>query len=190
MSVLDIIKDQTIIIDEWPPRTPKPIGYDHLPQPEKYDYIVRHRAVQQADTFIEKLSNSDDEIDQAQVAAVRFLLYYFRSVDPNEYIYTSKLQSYLTHLGFKMSIRTLRQSVIAALRDQSVFIVSTYSGIKLPYSVDDLYNFVSMVTSQTVPYLKRLELCRRFFLIATNGELDIVDPGKYPELAGYFSNGF
>jgi len=188
MDVLNIIRERTIIIDEWPPRTPKPIGYDELENSEKYDYLVRHRAVQQADSFVEKFSNSASEIEQAQVAAVKYLLYYFRTADPEEYIYTSKLQKYLAHYGFAMSEREIRQDIIAALRDHSVIIASNYSGIKLPYSVDDLSNFVSMVSSQTVPYLNRLEVCRDFFLLATNGELDIVDPVIYPELARYFSN--
>jgi len=187
-EILEIIKERTIIIDEWPPRYPKPFGYENLSESDKLDYLVRFKATQQADIFIEKLSKSSDEYDQAQIAAVRYLLFHFRSSDPEEFILTKSLQKYLSNLGFNYTIRTLRQRVIAALRDESVFIASNRFGIKLPYSVSDLKDFVSKVSSQVVPYLKRLEICRRHFLLSTNGELDIVDPREFPELAKYLDH--
>ena len=188
MNVLNTINKNTIIIDEWPPRLPKPPGYENLPDIEKFNYLVRHRAVQQADSFIEKLSKTEDEYEQAQIAAVRYLLFHFRSSDPEEYIVTENLQKYLRNLGFDFSIRTIRQKVIASLRDQSVFIASNRFGIKLPYSVSDLKDFVNKVSSQVVPYLKRLEICRKYFILATEGELDIVNPEEYPALAKYLGD--
>jgi len=187
IELLSLLREHTIIIDEWPPRFPEPLGYEELSEQDKHSYLVRHHAIDQANQFLEELSLSDDIYKQAQVAAVRYLLFHFRSIDPEEYIPTSALHNHLSGLGFIMSERTLRQRVIAVLRDHGVFIASNRRGIKLPYSVSDLKDFVTTVNSQVVPYLKRLVLCRRHFLLATNGELDIVNASEFPELYGYLS---
>ena len=186
-SSLDLVRQKTIIIDEWPPRFPEPLGLEQLSELEKYSYLVRRHALGQVKDFIDERSLRDDPFDQAQVAAVRYLLYHFRSINPEEYIPTSKLHEHLSDLGFVMSERVLRQRVIAQLRDEGVFIASTRKGIKIPYSVSDLRDFVSTVNNQVVPYLKRLEICRKHFLLATNGGLDIVGKEEFPRLARFLS---
>jgi hypothetical protein len=186
-SSLDPVRQNTIMIDEWPPRFPEPLGLEELSELDKYSYLVRRHALQQANDFIDERSLSTDPYDQAQVAAVRYLLYHFRSIDPEDYIPTAMLHKHLSDLGFVMSERVLRQRVIAKLRDEGVFIASTRKGIKIPYSVSDLRDFVSTVNNQVVPYLKRLELCRKHFLLATNGGLDIVGKEEFPRLARFLS---
>ncbi len=187
MSVLEQLRSHTIIIDEWPPKYPEPLGYDDLSRADQYSYLVRKHALRQAERFIDDRWNSGDFYEQAQIAAVRHLLYHFRSVDPREYITTASLRWNLAELGFAMPVRTLRQRVIAALRDESVFIASGRAGIKIPYSVSDLRDYVSTVSGQVVPYLKRLQLCRKHFLLATEGDLDIVGESEFPDLARYMS---
>jgi hypothetical protein len=187
ISKLEVLREHTIIIDEWPPRFPEPLGFEELSEPARHSYLVRHHAIDQANDFIEERSLSEDIYEQAQIAAVRYLLYHFRSVDPEEYIPTASLHDHLANLGLFMTERTLRQRVIAALRDHGVFIASTRKGIKIPYTVTDLKDFVSTVNSQVVPYLNRLEICRRHFLLATNGELDIVNKDEFPRLSSYLS---
>ena len=86
-----------------------------------------------------------------------------------------------------MSEWMLRSKVIAKIRDEGVFVASTNKGIKIPYSIYDLRDFVSSVISKVVPYLHRLEICRDFFKRATEGELDIVDKDEYPQLFDYLS---
>ncbi len=187
MDVLEPLRMHTIIIDEWPPRFPEPLGYEQLEDLKRFDYLVRQHAIEKANGFIEELSLSEDTYEHARVAAVRYLLYHFRSINPEEYLPTIRVRDHLANLGFYMSERTVRQNVIAKLRDHSVFIASGPKGIKLPYSVTDLRSFVTTVNSQVVPYLHRLELCRRHFLMVTNGDLDIVDPQEFPDLAKYVS---
>lgn len=187
IPILQLIRSHTIIIDEWPPRFPEPLGYEHLSEQEQHGYLVRKHALDKANEFIEDRSFSTDHYVQAQVAAVRYLLYHFRSVDPEQYIATSVLHNHLSELGLVMSVRTLRQRVIAALRDEGVFIASARKGIKIPYSVSDLVDFVSTVNGQVVPYLQRLEICRKHFLLATEGRLDIVDDRRFPKLHRYMA---
>jgi len=188
MIILEPIRPHTIIIDEWPPRFPEPMGFHELGELQKHDFIVRRVALEKAEQFIDSRSLSEDRYEMAQVAAARYLLYHFRSVDPEEYIPTASLHDHLEGLGFAMSERVLRANVIGKLRDESVFIASTRKGIKIPYGVTDLLDFVSTVNSQVVPYLKRLEICRKHFLMATNGDLDLVRERQFPDLERYLSS--
>lgn len=189
MSILDPIRSNTIIIEEWPPRVPHPLGIEKLSAIQQHDYLVRRHAVRKVDAFIEEHSPNDDPIVQAQVAAARYLLYHFRSVDPEEFLPTSALQRRLEELGFSLSERVVRSRVIGALRNEGVFIASSGIGIKIPYSTSDLRAFVSTVSSQVVPYLQRLEVCRKHFLLTTEKALDIVDPKEFPELHRYLQGG-
>lgn len=188
MSVLEPIRPNTIIIDEWPPKYPEPLGYEELSRAEQHSYLVRQHAVRQANAFIEERSLSEDEDEQAQVSAVRYLLYHFRSVDPESYITSTELRSHLHDLGFDFSQRGFWQRVVARLRDENVFIASSRNGLKIPYSVSDLRQFVERVSGQVVPYMKRLERCREHFVLASNGDLDIISDTEFPDLARYLSH--
>ncbi len=188
MSVLDPIRRNTIIIDEWPPYIPEPIGLDQLPEAEQFNFLIKRHAVMQTESFIENNSSSDDPEIQLQVVAARYLLYHFRSVDPREYVTTSELRHHLWNLGFPLSERSVRNKVISPLRTKGVFIASSRKGIKIPFSVEDLRRYVDVVNSQVVPYVNCLKICRNHFLLATEKKLDIVGNEQFPELHKYISD--
>ena len=183
------ILDKTIIIDEWPPISPIPPPSRQLSEQDHYDLLVRHHAVSHAQVFIEENTDSMEHQVEAQVAAVRYLLYHFRSVDPEEYLPTANLHRHLEELGFPMSIRVLRNKVIGRLRDIGVFIASSGKGIKIPYGVEDLRDYAQRVNSQVIPYLKRLQVTRNHFKLASEGDLDIVNKDEFPDLYRYLSGG-
>jgi hypothetical protein len=185
ISVLESIRSNTIIIDEWPPRIPGPSRIDNLDELKKLDYLVRNYAYSYASDFVQTNSSSRTTDIQAQVAAVRYLLYHFRTIDPEEYVTTRLIRDHLKELGFPMSERALRSSVIGKLREEGVIIASSPFGIKIPYSVKEIRDFVARVNSQVTPYIGRLSKCRKQFLLATEGRLDIVSKQEFPELHSY-----
>jgi hypothetical protein len=182
MSVLDPLRSNTIIIDEWPPFVPEPIGLDQLPTEKQFDFLIRRHAVLQVERFIDENASNRNPDVQAQVAGARYLLYHFRSIDPTEYVRTETLRRHLIELGYPISIRSVRSKVISPLRRQGVFIASSRLGIKIPLSVADLRRYVQNVDSQVVPYIKSLSICREHFLLATEKSLDIVGPEEFPQL--------
>ncbi len=182
MSVLDPIRSNTIIIDEWPPFIPEPIGLEQLPREKQFDFLIRRHAVLQVERFIDENASNNDAYVQAQVAGARYLLYHFRSIDPTEYVTTETLRRHLIELGYPISIRSVRSRVISPLRRQGVFIASSGKGIKIPLSVADLRRYVQNVDSQVVPYIKCLSICREHFLLATEKTLDIVGQDEFPQL--------
>jgi hypothetical protein len=190
VSILSPILKNTIMVDEWPPKSPviETHGTDEIAI--KYDKIVRNKAVSQAKLFIDEYTNSKDYYEKAQIATVRYLLFHFRSVDPREYIPTALLHSYLRELGYEMSERVLRAKVIGKLRDQSVFIVSSAKGIKIPVDVNDLIRFVDQADNRIMPYLNRLRIIRDYFLLASSRELDIANKNRFPALFKILETGY
>lgn len=185
MSILEHIRSKTIIIDEWPPRLPRPTNLSQVDEPEKVNLLVRNHSYRYASNFVDMYATSQNPHVQAQVAAVRYLLYHFRSIDPEEYVPTSLIQDHLQDMGSPMSERMLRSRVIGKLREDGVVIASSHRGIKIPYSVEDLMRFVARVNAEVTPYVGRLSRCRKQFLIATEGKLDIVPEREFPELHRY-----
>ena len=51
--------------------------------------------------------------------------------------------------------------------------------------MEDLRRFVDRVNSEVTPYVGRLSRCRKQFLIATEGKLDIVPETEFPKLNRY-----
>jgi len=185
LEILEPIRDKTILIDEWPPRVPISESIEDLGKEEHLDYIVRRNAVSNAKDFVEENSPPANDKTAAQVAAVQYLLYHFRSIDPEEYITTKRMHHHLQDLGFDLPLRAVRETVIGRLRDHGIVIASSRSGIKLAYCVKDLHAFAEMVGSIVVPYLKRLLRARNHILLTTEGQLDIVSRDKQPDLANF-----
>lgn len=188
IELIKSLHKNTIIIDEWPPVSSKPIAYKEYENKDRLNALVRYHAFKQAKEFIDNNTGKENETVQIQVAAVRYLLYYFRAVDPEGYITTKSLQMHLSDLGFQMSERVLRAEVIGKLRDNNVFIVSSNKGIKIPLDSSDIIRFVDLVDSQVIPYLHRLELVRKHFLIASGGDWDILDRDNFPQLYRLINN--
>jgi len=178
VDLLNPIRENTIIIDEWPPRTPQLI----TEEPNEFDDLIRHKSIQLASQFLDKHTESNDIKVQAQVASVRYFLYHFRSVDPEEYIPTKQLHGHLSELGFNMSGRVLRSDVIGNLRENNVFIVSSSKGLKIPYNLKELKIFTKQVNDRVMPYLRRLKILRDYFLLSSSNSLDIIDEKEFPNL--------
>ena len=47
--------------------------------------------------------------------------------------------------------------------------------IKIPYSYNDILDWITRVDSQIVPYLKRVEFIRDELLLASKNEFDIIN---------------
>ncbi|MGB3341255.1 MAG: DUF3800 domain-containing protein [bacterium] len=190
ISILSPILKNTVMIDEWPPKSPTVESESNDELAIKYDKIVRNQAVNQAKLFIDKFTNSEDYYEKAQIAAVRYLLFHFRSIDPREYIPTTALHHHLKELGYVMSERVLRAKVIGKLRDRSVFIVSSAKGIKIAVDVSDLIRFVAQVDNRIMPYLNRLIIIRNHFLLVSSRELDIANRNYVPALHKILETGY
>jgi hypothetical protein len=75
--------------------------------------------------------------------------------------------------------------VLAPARDAGVILASTDEGVKIPFRVKDLRDWIGRANGQVVPYLQRIEEARNKLLIASHNDYDIIDPELFPDLAKY-----
>ncbi len=187
-ELLEIINYPSVPIEEWPPNFSKRINIDELDKNERLDEFIRVKSLHNARNFIEKnLGNDNLELNE-QALAVRFLLYrYFEN--SSEYIFRIEIAKYLSLItDINYSEHYISSNIISKIRDAGVIISSTERGIKIPYSYNDILDWITRVDSQIVPYLKRVEFIRDELLLASKNEFDIINLSVFPELGKYLKN--
>ncbi|MFA6283430.1 MAG: DUF3800 domain-containing protein [Desulfurivibrionaceae bacterium] len=172
----------TIMLEKWPPSAASLDYMEGLTTEERFDNIVAQQGIMQARSFIDSALQEEDEEVESQVETIRYLLYKYE-LNPYEYVSTKEI---LNHLNQKrdeeLKEHRFRSHVIARLRSSGVIIASGSNGYKLPNCSKDMDTFVSLVNTQTIPYIKRLAVARRHLMFATRGDYEIIPKEKYPEL--------
>ena len=174
--ILNAVREKVLTVDEWPPQRRL---YSQVPgetAASPLDSLVQRVCLNRALVFIEENQNSADPQIRYQVSAIRYLVLYSRFEDPERYVPTKLLLRILREGGARsMNEQFFRSSVIAKLRDAGVIISSGPNGYKLPVSAADLAAFVNTSCGIILPMLDRLKRARDQLLLASEGELDILD---------------
>jgi biotin operon repressor len=174
--------DITIMLEKWPPSSENLDYMEGLESKEKFDNTVAQQGIMQARSFIDSSSSGKDEDIESQVETVRYLLYKYE-LNPYDYISTKEILNHLNQTrDAVLKEHRFRSHVIARLRNSGVIIASGSNGYKLPSCSKDMDTYVSLVNTQTIPYLKRLSFARRQLILATKGNYEIIPKEKYPEL--------
>jgi hypothetical protein len=100
-------------------------------------------------------------VDDPKIKTLEYL-YHSGLDEPNEYIYTAEILSWLTEFGIKLSEEQFRTEVTAALRDEGLIIVGTRRGYKIPTTIDDFREYVAFSVNLALPMLKRLKKAINF----------------------------
>jgi Protein of unknown function (DUF3800) len=188
VELFEIINYPSVPIEEWPPNFSKEINISALEANEKFDEFIRMTSLNSAKVFIEKYLGSENSELNEQALAVRYLLYrYFEN--SSDYVYRIEIAKYLNLVAdVSYSEHQISSNIISKIREAGVIIASTERGIKIPYSYNDIYEWITRVDSQVVPYLKRVEYARDEFLIASQNEYDIIDHDRFPDLGAFLTN--
>jgi hypothetical protein len=183
-ELFDLLDFPIAPIEEWPPADKK--FYDFIEESpyKEFDSLIRKIALNSARKYIqENAGNTDKEIIQI-VETIRFLLIKFHD-DPHEYVFRDQIIRFLKTRDINISERLLSTKVLAKARDEGVLVTGTEKGVKIPFDSTDLFNWVSRVNSQVVPYLNRLKRARIDLLVASHSEYNIVEESNFPELFRY-----
>jgi hypothetical protein len=154
---------------------------------EKYEREIAGICLKQAQDFLAKNLNNDDEDIINQVIVLKYLCFRFLNNDTRTYIPTHELlnnSNYRT--GDEKSVQNFRTKIIAKLRDAGVIIASSSKGYKIPSKEPELYDFINHGTSIIMPMLARLKMCRDIVHLCTVGKLDLFDNSEYIHLKEYF----
>lgn len=182
-ELFDIIAPGAIIIERWPPASDHRDIVAGLPDQERFNHLVAQQGVMLAREFINDNGDNMEPDVEAQLEALRYLLYRYE-LDPDEYVHAEPI---LQHVNAsreeELSIQSFRTNVIAKLRSDGVIIASSSKGYKIPNTVGDISDFVSLVEGLVLPYIRRLSLARQHLLLSSQGMYDIVPTEKHGKLA-------
>lgn len=124
---------------------------------------------------------------RAQVAFLRYLLFYAQNIDPTRFIYSNQVISVLReYTKHKISRNFLYRKVIAPLRDDGVIIASSSHGYKIPISVEDIKTYLNSTHTIVSPMLHRIEICRMLIQQQTGNKLDVFDDPAFSRYKKYF----
>lgn len=187
VDLIEAIGYPSLCIEEWPPYSSSFVKTKQTNLSDEYDDLIVNIALNVAREFVEAKLDSDEQIQKLQAETVRYLLHRFNQ-DPTEYIYRYEIASYLKELtGETISNEYVSRALFSAARDDGVILVSTDKGVKIPYTADDVSEWINRVNSQIAPYLKRIEDARRTIMIASHNKYDIVHPEAHPDLWNYLN---
>ncbi len=183
-SYRSLLKSKALDIKEWPTR------HQAYFEPDKtgkeYDRFIHSHALSQAEIYIEKYRENNDEETRLQVCVLNHLVFKSRLSSDDDYIATRGLLEHLESCGFRgVSEQAIRSQIVSKLRDKDVIIASCSRGYKIPSSYTDLVDFVERVNSLVLPLLERLNKARNSYLVASKDDVDLLKGPKYPELVEF-----
>ncbi len=179
---LEIIAPKVIHIKHWPvsfkPYTYKPNDFlDFNPTIAELSQNLAHQ-------FIDKNQDSLDIIVQDQITCLKYLLFYFKHINPTIYTPTYELVNRITkvRMNHSISIHYFRSQIIAKLRDNGILISSCSKGYKLPSNEKDLYDFLNHSNSIISPMISRIRKVQDAVLLATQKEVDLLSKPEYENI--------
>jgi hypothetical protein len=183
-AYLKLVREKALYIDEWPTKYQT---YDRVePGSTEFDPLIYSHAMVQAEAFLRINDGVDDEEKKLQCAALSFLVFVSKFDPLKDYVGTNEIVLRLQEAGFdKVTEQAIRSIVVAKLRDNNVLIASCSKGYKIPKSYRDLVDFVERVNGLVLPLLDRLKKARISFLIASQGDIDILKSPNFRRLAAF-----
>jgi hypothetical protein len=185
LNILD--KAKKIIRIEQYPRDIQSYIMDNNAIGEGYDKEIAELCLKQAQDFLARNNDSDDEDIISQIVVLKYLCFRFLNNDTRKYIPTKELiNNLMSRIENDITVQSFRTKIIAKLRDAGVIIASSSKGYKLPSKESELYDFINHGTSIIMPMLARLKRCRDIVNMGTVGKLDLFDNTAYESLKEYF----
>ena len=130
----EILKDKIIRIEQYP-KTYVNYNLERCAIASEYDKDIAEICLHQAVDFINKYKDDTDELRQAQLIVLKYLLFRFMNNDTRAYIPTSELLNQLEWTKYgKISVQTFRKEMIGGMRDARVIISGSHhkKGYKIP----------------------------------------------------------
>ncbi len=180
---LRILDSRIYAIETFPPiYLPYTVRLEEYTE-SPFGKLIEKESLIKATNFIQQYDDTSDPIRRDQLLCVKLLLnhHFFH---PKTFLPTERLRTELNETRPEtLSEHGLRTTVIAGLRDEEVLIASSiHGGYKLPSSMNDILEFMNMASSQIVPFLQRVQRCRRSLWRASDGKLDILEQEEYRTL--------
>lgn len=186
-EIVRSLDDHLIGLDQWPLHFYSHHVIDEASDEE--DRLVQEQSIRRAQDYIDAhakhaSSGSDEDL---RVQCLRYLLFRARFDDVNEYAHSEEITSHLKkRTQVTLSAQQFQSRVLSKLRDAGVMISSSRNGYKLPDSLGDIQTFLSYQSGMIQPMLRRIKGYRDQLLMASKGELDILDSPSFSFLREFY----
>lgn len=175
-SSLEVLTPRRAAIREWGRLGTALLESDVEHAPSPLDGAIRRTALRSAERFLHEHVEAvgNDEALAAQLEVVNIFLEHDGYGDPGTYLFAEDILRSLEGAGISITKEQLQRSIMPALRDAGVFIVSSEQGYKLPDCVTDVDRHVVRTENQVRPRLARLRELRTGLLLGTENAFDAV----------------
>ena len=164
------------------PRLLKPVSDTPLkPEDNQFAADLRDRLYNQAQNFIDRNEDNEDEIIQMQWHTLKRLFDASEYEDDSDrYIYADTLIQHLLDDGWTIGKRNFTVDVIGGLRRNNIIIAGSPIGYKLALSIDDVNEYLEHDKKIILPMLDKLSKARKNILMLM--KYDILQSPEYKDL--------
>ena len=188
MNYLEILRGKITAYRKYPEEL-SPFWGDDRPENHRFDNAIYALAVKLAKDYIEHYQDEKTDEKKAQVAVLRYLLFYATNISPTKFVYSDELQKNIQqYVERNVTKDFLFRRVIAPLRDNGVILASCVHGYKIPISIEDIITYLNQTTSTVGPMMNRMGICRKLILQGTDNKLDIFDDAAFIRYKSYFDS--
>ncbi|GEM_PF-6025447 len=167
----------------WPPEIEEhfPRIYIH----GNYENEVIKSNINSIIDYLHQGMESEEEDIHSCISVLRYLKTKF-DWDSGEYI---KGEIIAEQSG--ISYDKFQRNVIPALRQKGIIIASCkQKGYKIPYNIEDVYEFINSYWSEIDPMLSRVKIAENRIRLYTNNQVDILSDMKFKKLKQIIDNNY
>lgn len=185
-NYMEMLKGKIVSVDEFPNKK-EPYWGTTRPENRVFDKTIYALSQKSARDYIDHYSEDTSLDKRAQVAFLRYLLFYVDNINPTRFVSSHELQlSIQEYTGTRITKSFLFRRVVAPLRDNGVILSSSSRGYKIPISSEDIVTYLNQTHSTVSPMLNRIRICRELVLQETSGNLDILNDPAFARYKNYF----
>lgn len=144
---------------------------------DEQNKLVAETSIAAAERYI--LANQFKASEQAKVLTLEYLLFCIRYYNNEEYTYTIEIINWLKERGFTFSEEEFRSQIIGQLREKNVIIIGSNKGLKIPVSMSELIDYLSLTTSKYLTIIKRTKISIDTIKASSLGKIDILNNDSF-----------
>jgi Protein of unknown function (DUF3800) len=139
---------------------------------DEQNKLIAENSIAAAERYI--AANQYKASEQAKVLTLEYLLFCVRYYNPDEYTYTIEIINWLKERGLTYSEEEFRSQIIGQLRERNVIIIGSNRGLKIPVSMRELNDYLSLTTSKYLTIIRRTKITIDTIKASSLGKIDIL----------------
>lgn len=183
---MEIISKKLISINQFPKQNLVQ-EYQEFTIDDNYNQTITDLSLRSIFDYIDTV-NVDNQQKQDSINFLKLLVRYHES---NHFKNYTTAQEFINHLNVNRGSNISKEqfvNMLGSLRDKGILIGSSREGYKIPTNYLEVKKYVKHGNSIIMPLIRRINVCRKSILLATNNDLDILDDPEFENLKEIIKN--